>query len=149
MQNLGWKRRLTEYIRTTGGHVTAPRLRVAEVFFDMDGHPGIEELHRAVEKRYPGTGGATVYRTMKLLCDSGLACTRDFGDGFARYEALDPAGHHDHLICTACGKIIEFGEEAIEELQEHVSRRHGFQMRDHRLDIYGLCRECAKIEGVG
>ena len=139
-----WKRRLTEYIQSTGGHVTAPRMRVAEVFFAMDGHPGIEDLAKEVGRHHPGIGNATIYRTMRLLCDSGLVSMREFGDGFARYEAVHPEEHHDHLICTRCGTIIEFGEEAIEELQENVTRRHGFVMRDHRLEIYGTCRECTR-----
>jgi len=141
-----WKRRLTEYIRAAGGHVTAPRMRVAEVFFSIAGHPGIEELATEVHKRHKGIGNATVYRTMRLLCDSGLAVMREFGDGFARYEARNPEAHHDHIICTHCGKIIEFGEDAIEELQENVTRRHGFLMKSHRLEIYGLCGECLKAE---
>ncbi len=138
----GWKSKLTDHIRTTGGRITRPRMRVAEVFFSMAGHPGVEELAAEVRRRYKGIGYATVYRTIRMLCDSGLVAAREFGEGFARYEALGPQGHHDHLICTRCGTIVEFEDPGIEELQERVSKTHGFQMERHRLEIYGLCPDC-------
>lgn len=125
--------------------MTPQRARVAEVFFAMGGHPGVEDLVAEVRKRHPRIGPATVYRTMKLLCDAGLVGMREFGEGFARYEALAPEGHHEHLICTGCGRIIEFDEEAIEALQERVTRRYGFEMHHHRLDIWGLCRDCVRV----
>ena len=137
-----WRTRLKEHIRTAGGRVTGPRMRVAEVFFGMKGHPGVEELAAEVRKRDKGIGYATVYRTMKLLCESGLVALREFGEGFARYEVQAPAEHHDHLICTSCGRIIEFEDDGIEALQERVTRKHGFEMKHHRLDIYGLCSDC-------
>lgn len=129
--------------------MTPQRARVAEVFFAMGGHPGVEDLVAEVRKRHPGIGPATVYRTMRLLCDSGLVGMREFGEGFARYEALVPEGHHEHLICTGCGRIIEFDEEAIEALQERVTRRYGFEMHHHRLDIWGLCRDCVRVRDRG
>jgi len=137
-----WKARFTKYIRSTGGRVTRPRLCVAEVFFSMGGHPGVEELLVEVRSRHKGIGAATVYRTMKLLCDAGLVASRQFGEGFSRYETEGPEGHHDHLICTSCGKIVEFEDEAIEELQVRVSQRYDFIMERHRLDIFGICPTC-------
>ena len=88
-------------------------------------------------RRHKGIGHATIYRTMKVLCDSGLVAVREFGEGFSRYEAVIPDCHHDHLICTSCGRVIEFADAGIESLQERVTREHGFEMRDHRLQIYG------------
>lgn len=143
--DVGWRARLERFVREQGGRMTPQRRQVAEVFFSMGGHPGIEDLVAEVRKRYPGIGAATVYRTMKLLCDSGLVEMREFGERFARYEALLPEEHHDHLICTGCGRIIEFGEEAIEALQERVTQRYGFEMHHHRLDIWGLCRDCVRV----
>lgn len=145
-----WKARLTEHIRASGGRITAPRMRVAEIFFRMKGHPGVEELAAEVHKRYKGIGYATVYRTMKLLVESGLVAAREFtGEGFARYEAQTGDGHHDHLICTCCGRIEEFEDPAIESMQARVSERHGFQMEHHRMEIYGVCAECQATQAGG
>jgi len=134
--------RLTDHIRTEGGRVTQPRLRVAEVFFGMRGHPGVEEVAEAVHRRWPGIGNATVYRTLHLLSEAGLIEARQFGEGFARYEAAATREHHDHLVCTACGAILEFEDDAIEDLQRRASERHGFLMKSHRMEIYGLCAKC-------
>jgi Fur family ferric uptake transcriptional regulator len=122
--------------------MTSTRMRVAEVFFGMEGHPGVEALAVEVQRRHPGIGQATVYRTMKLLCDSGLVVPLEFGEGFARYEALAPEEHHDHLVCEMCGGVVEFIVEEIEALQNAVTERHGFMPTHHRLEIYGLCRKC-------
>ncbi len=138
----GWKERLTAHIRVHGGRVTRPRLQVAEVFFGLRGHPGVEEVAAAVHKRWPGVGNATVYRTLHLLNDAGLVEARQFGEGFARYEAAATHEHHDHLVCTACGAILEFEDDAIEDLQHKISDRHGFLMKSHRMEIYGLCAKC-------
>ena len=145
----GWRTRLTTHIRTTGGRVTEPRLRVAEVFFGLKGHPGVDEVARAVHARWPGIGNATVYRTLHLLAEAGLVESRQFGEGFARYEAAASREHHDHLVCTACGAILEFEDPAIEEAQRLVAERHGFRMQGHRLDIYGACATCQKAGAEG
>jgi Fur family ferric uptake transcriptional regulator len=137
-----WKTRLTDHIREHGGRVTGPRMKVAEVFFGMKGHPGVEELAAEVHKRHQGIGNATIYRTMKLLCEAGLVRAGDFGNGFSRYEPVLPRAHHDHLICTGCGRIVDFEDHTIEALQETVSLTHGFRMDDHKLEIYGLCSRC-------
>jgi Fe2+ or Zn2+ uptake regulation protein len=89
-----------------------------------------------------GIGFSTVYRTMKLLCESGLVSERHFRDGEALYENVSE--HHDHCICTSCGKIIEFENEKIEELQEAVARKFGFRLVTHKMELYGLCAECRK-----
>jgi Fur family ferric uptake transcriptional regulator len=140
-----WKDCLTEYIRGQGGRVTPTRLQIAEVFFSMDGHPGIEDIAEEVRRRHPGTGGASIYRTMRLLCDAGLAEECQFGDGFSRFEAKGApggTGHHDHLICLDCGEIVEFGDPEIERLQDRAAELHGFEIRSHRLEIFGICGKC-------
>jgi Fur family transcriptional regulator, ferric uptake regulator len=144
-----WRARLTAHIRATGGRVTGPRLRVAEVFFGLKGHPGVEEVARAVHGRWPGIGHATVYRTLHLLAQAGLVESRQFGEGFARYEAAASREHHDHIVCTACGAILEFEDPAIEEMQKRVAENHGFHMLGHRLDIYGVCPACRKSGAQG
>jgi Fur family ferric uptake transcriptional regulator len=92
---------------------------------------------------------ATVYRTMKLLAESGLASARQFGDGQTRYEAAAGRGHHDHLICTGCGAIVEFANARIESLQSLVARRHGFEVENHKLELYGRCGRCRRAARTG
>jgi len=141
-----WKTILMEHVRVHGGRMTPRRMQIAEVFFSMHGHPGIEALTDEVRRRFPGIGEATVYRTMNLLCEAGLAEERQFGEGYSRFEpALEPdgrSGHHDHLICLSCGAIVEFGDPEIERLQDRAAAQHGFEISSHRLEIYGKCAAC-------
>ena len=100
------------------------------------------ELLAKVRASDPRVGYATVYRTLKLLTECGVANERRFGDGLTRYELADETTHHDHLICTGCEKIVEFENEEIERLQEEVATRNGFTIKTHRLELYGLCARC-------
>ena len=87
-------------------------------------------------------GLVTVYRTLKLLMEAGLAHERQFGEGRALFEHASSERHHDHMICTHCGKITEFENCEIEALQEEVARRLGFTIQYHKLELYGRCSEC-------
>lgn len=118
------------------------RNAIVETFFAMGGHVAVDELIARVRQTDPRVSVATVYRTMKLLTECGLAIARHFGEGQTRYEPAMRRHHHDHLICTACGAIVEFESERIEELQDRVARRHGFEVEHHRLEIYGRCVRC-------
>lgn len=89
-------------------------------------------------------GFATVYRTLKLLCECGLGRELKFEDGTARYEHLYGHRYHDHLVCTRCGRFVEVVDPEIERLQEKLAKRHGFQPERHWLEIYGVCRKCKK-----
>jgi len=97
-----------------------------------------------VRQKHPRIGYATVYRTLKLLAECGLAEQRHFGDGQTRYEQSDSREHHDHLICTECGAILEFEDPGIERLQLKVAKEHNFTIQRHRLEIYGQCAKCSK-----
>jgi Fur family ferric uptake transcriptional regulator len=109
----------------------------------------VEDVVARVRRDDPHVSVATVYRTMKLLADCGLAIPRQFGgDGQTRYEAAAGRAHHDHLICTRCGEIVEFANERIEHLQELVARRHGFEVESHRLELYGRCASCRRAEAT-
>ncbi|QQR92064.1 MAG: transcriptional repressor [Myxococcales bacterium] len=121
---------------------TGQRRLVTDVFFRTGGHQSIEELLAMVREEDPKVGYATVYRTLKLLTESGIANEHHFGDGFTRYEIALKGDHHDHLICTACGKIVEFEQDRIEELQEQVANKHGFKLSSHKHELYGLCPNC-------
>ena len=136
------RERLSEWIAEKGLKATRQRDVIVDTFFESTGHLSVDELLAEVTKRDPHIGAATVYRTMKILTDAGLASARHFDDGQTRYEpALDRA-HHDHLICTGCHQIIEFENERIEELQDLVAAQHGFIVTRHKLELYGLCKDC-------
>ena len=126
---------------------TNQRRVVTETFFESPGHVSIEELLAQVRNRDRGVGYATVYRTLKLLAESGIANERHFGDGVTRYEIAHLHDHHDHLICQECGKIVEFENERIERMQEQIAQEHGFLLRSHKHELYGVCVDCAPKMG--
>jgi Fur family transcriptional regulator, ferric uptake regulator len=135
--------RFREHLRRERLKSTAQRDTIAKVFLTIHRHISVEELYQEVKRRNPRIGYATVYRTLKLLTECGLAVERHFRDGEARYES-GQKGHHDHLICEACGKIIEFEEPRIEAMQEEVARRLSFRLTGHKMELYGLCRDCQR-----
>ena len=135
---------LTEYLAGQGLKSTSQRDTILKIFVEAGQHLSAEELYARVKKTNPGIGYATVYRTLKLLADAGMAEERHFEDGFTRYEFKATEGHHDHLICTKCGDIIEFENERIEFLQQDVAKKNGFLVQSHKLEIYGLCSVCQK-----
>ena len=133
---------LTTHMERRGLRSTDQRKLIVETFFHSDNHVSIEELLAQVRSKDPRVGYATVYRTLKLLAECGVANERRFGDGLTRYELADDANHHDHLICLECGDITEFEEAQIEELQERVARKYGFDLRSHKHELYGVCPRC-------
>lgn len=137
-----------QHLRKSGLKSTSQRDVIARVFFASDTHISVEELYNEVKRVNARIGYATVYRTMKLLTECGLAIERHFRDGEARYERAEDS-HHDHLICEACGKIVEFEEEQIEVLQRQVARRLGFELRGHKMELYGVCRDCRRGAAAG
>ncbi len=135
---------LTEYLTGQGLRSTSQRDAILRVFVNAGRHVSAEELYAQVRKVHPGIGYATVYRTLKLLAGAGIAEERRFEDGFTRYEYKATKEHHDHLICTKCGAILEFENERIESLQQDVARKNRFKVTSHKLELYGLCSECQK-----
>ncbi len=127
---------------------TAQREAIVREFLATKEHVSIDELLRRVRLTHPSVGYATVYRTLRLLKEIGIADERHFGDGKALYEPIGEH-HHDHLICTRCGKIVEFENDAIETLQLGVAREHGFVISGHKMELYGLCSDCQKTERKG
>ena len=136
--------RFREFIRASGLKTTRQREDIAEWFFRNKGHMSADQIYRDVKAVSPGIGFSTVYRTMKLLVESGLVQERHFGDGEALYENV--SAHHDHCICTTCGKIIEFENPQIEALQQSIAERFGFRLSSHKMELYGVCRECGAKE---
>jgi Fur family ferric uptake transcriptional regulator len=130
-------------LRERGLKSTAQRDDIAKVFFATDRHFSVDDLYTAVRKVNPRVGYATVYRTLKLLKECGLAAERHFDDGQARYEPTEEtAQHHDHIICERCGKIVEFNSEELERQQERIARFLGFVVSRHRMELYGICSDC-------
>jgi Fur family ferric uptake transcriptional regulator len=135
-----WKAYLDEHKLNT----TQQRELIVDYFLRSHDHVSIDDLLGKVRKRNSKVGYATVYRTLKLLVEAGLAAERQFGDGQARFEIS--GDHHDHLICTQCGQIVEFEDDEIEDLQERVAARFGFELVRHKHELYGVCRECRKAQ---
>ena len=131
-----------EYLKSKSLKQTSHRKFILEIFLAGEGHRSVEEIYRRVREEDSRIGYTTVYRTMKLLGDAGLARELDLADGLTRYEHLYNHKHHDHLVCTECGTSIEFFNEEIEKMQDAASTRLGFKVLDHKLQIYGLCSDC-------
>ena len=123
-----------------GLRMTAPRRIIAEVLDSARDHPDVEELHARANARDPRISLATVYRTVKLFEEAGILEKVDFGDGRARYEDAE-RDHHDHLIDLESGRVIEFVDAEIEALQERIARKLGYELRGHRMELYGVKRE--------
>ncbi len=134
--------RFTHFLSERGLRLTGQRRIIGDLFFRFEGHHSAEEIARRVREAHPGIGQATVYRTLKLLREAGLATGMNTGDGLARYESPFRRSHHDHLVCRHCGRIVEFENDQIEELQQRVAERHGFVVTDHRLELFGVCGAC-------
>lgn len=137
---------LNEHMSKKGLRSTDQRRLIVETFFQSAHHISIEELLAEVRRDDAKIGYATVYRTLKLLTECGVAFERKFGDGLTRYELADDEGHHDHLICTVCGEISEFEEPLIEKLQEQVAKAHGYVLQSHKLELYGVCNSCRRSD---
>ena len=133
---------LEEYISVNNLKITKQRLTVLKIFLESKDHVSVEELYNIVLKTEPKIGLATVYRTLALLTKSGLALEMDFGDGQKRYESSYKSVHHDHMVCTECGKILEFNHPLIEKYQEEVAKQKNFKITSHKLDLFGLCQDC-------
>ena len=133
------QRALARYLEEHNLKQTKQREAILEVFLSVTGHITGEEIYRKVREAHPGIGYTTVYRTMKLLCEAGLAHEHNF-DGTARYEIAHE--HHDHLVCTRCGKIVEFECQKIESAQDRIAADYGFLVLRHRHELYGHCADC-------
>jgi Fur family ferric uptake transcriptional regulator len=134
------------HIQRAGLKRTAQRELILEVFLRTEEHLSSEDLYRLVQREDPAIGQTTVYRTLKLLTDAGLAREVRFGDGRTRYEHNYKHPHHDHMICTECGKTIEFFSADLEKLQDKIAARHEFEITNHTLRMFGYCSDCRSSE---
>ena len=133
-----------EHIQKKGLKRTAQRDLILDIFLRVEEHLSSEDLYRLVQKEDPTIGQTTVYRTLKLLSEAGLAREVRFGDGRTHYEHNYKQQHHDHMICSECGKIIEFYSAELEALQDAMAAKHRFEVTQHLLRIIGICSECRR-----
>ena len=108
----------------------------------------MDAIIRRLRERNEAVGTATVYRTLEVLVESGLVRAHDFGEGFKRYEPMSAQAHHEHLICERCGNVVEFQNERLERMLPSIADEHAFQHSRHRVEIYGVCRDCLRRELV-
>lgn len=143
-----WREILRRHIKNEGLRLTPQRMSIAEAFFATSAgqHVNIDELYQRVRASNSSIGYATVYRTLKLLEECGLASAAQFGNKTTLFEPANPGveDHHDHLICTECGLIVEFENPEIEVLQDRMAQEHGFELTHHKMELYGRCAQCIK-----
>ena len=130
-----------DYIKQFNLRWTSQRKLVLDVFLQQSGHVPIDDIYDGVREEDPTIGIATIYRTMKLLVESGLAEVHSFNNK-TTYERLFQVRHHDHLICKICKKTVEFEHPLIEKYQLEICQQHSFTLKSHRMDLYGICKDC-------
>jgi Fur family transcriptional regulator, ferric uptake regulator len=135
-----------KHIQKQGLKRTSQRDLILDVFLRTEKHLSSEDLYRLVREQDPNIGQTTVYRTLKILSEAGLAREVRFGDGITHYEHNYKHQHHDHMICSQCGKIIEFFSAELEAIQDAMAAKHKFEVTQHLLRIIGKCADCRREE---
>jgi Fur family ferric uptake transcriptional regulator len=136
------KETLVAHIRDKGLRQTKQRETILDAFLSAGRHITAGELHESISREHPEIGFATIQRNLNLFCESGIADEIKIGRQKTRYEQKIGHEHHDHLICTKCGTFIEVSDPKIEKLQERLAEANGFTPLRHKLEIYGICRNC-------
>lgn len=124
--------------------VTRQRDLVAAALFGADGHLSAEALERRLREQGHPIGTATVYRTLDVLVEAGLARAHDFGTGVRRFEPLTGNSDHGHFVCTRCGTVTEFADDRLDRIVGFVADEHGFLLHRRRVELHGLCRDCQR-----
>ena len=135
---------LHRHLKRVGLKQTAQRDTILRTFLETREHLSLNELHRLVREKDGRIGFTTVYRTLKLFTECGLASEVAFHDGIARYEHQYNRRSHHHMVCTDCGSSVEFFSAEVERLQEEIGRRHHYMATRHTFQIYGICEDCRK-----
>ncbi len=130
-------------LKNKGMKYTEQRAIILQILLNIDDHLNAEEVLEIVKEEYPEQkiGIATIYRTLNFLEEVNLITSISFGKDGKKYEG-NTNKHHDHIICTSCGKIVEFLDEEIERKQEKIAKENGFKITDHTMQIFGICSEC-------
>ena len=144
MANVREKEQFLQFLRGRGQRVTGERLALFDEIFSQHGHIDAEALLDAMKQRGMKISRATVYRNLDLLVESGLARKQRLGSRGFLYEHVHAGQQHDHLVCTGCGRVVEFVSPGIAALQAEICRAHGFLPMRHTLQISGLCNRCAE-----
>ncbi len=134
---------LKTIVKKRGLKYSAQREQILKVLFNAKNHLTPEEIYQEVKKENSSIGLATVYRTLSFLEREEMVSSISFGSEGKKYE-LNRGEHHDHMICIKCGKIIEFFDEELEQLQEEIAQRASFKLITHQMNMYGICNECQK-----
>jgi Fur family ferric uptake transcriptional regulator len=132
-----------QVLRENGHRLTPQRMLVIEALHNADRHISAEEIYKQLHRRYPYANISTVYRTLELLKELNLVTEADFGEGRVRYHVAEK-GHHHHLVCQSCGKIIELEESLLRPLEHTLLQKYGFDADLRHLAISGRCGECCK-----
>jgi Fur family ferric uptake transcriptional regulator len=135
---------LNSYLQENGLKHSRQREIILEHFLDTSGHMTVDDLYRVIHRKHPGIGRTTIYRALKLFVDAQLASSIELKDGLTRFEHKYRHAHHDHMICTECGTILEFVSPEIERLQDEIAEAYGFSIDSHRHQIFGLCQKCTR-----
>jgi Fur family transcriptional regulator, ferric uptake regulator len=135
---------LHEHLKKVGLKHTAQRDTILRTFLETREHLSTNELHRLVQKRDAGIGFTTVYRTLKLLADCGLASAVAFHDGIARFEHQYNRRNHHHMVCTECASSVEFFSPEVGDLEHEIGRKYHYATTSHTFQIYGICEDCRK-----
>jgi Fur family ferric uptake transcriptional regulator len=138
---------LHRHLKQVGLKQTAQRDTILRTFLETREHLSTDELHRLVKKKDPRIGITTVYRTLKLLAECGLASEVAFHDGIARYEHQYNRRSHHHMVCTECGSSVEFFSAEVERLEQEIGRKHHYVTTRHTFQVYGVCEDCRKKNG--
>jgi Fur family ferric uptake transcriptional regulator len=136
-----------KHLRKVGLKHTGQRDTILRTFVETRDHLSTDELFRLVKKKDSRIGFTTVYRTLKLLTECGLASEVAFHDGVARYEHQFYRRNHHHMVCTQCGSSVEFFSPEIEKVEKDIGRKHHYRTTRHSFQIFGLCEQCAENEG--
>jgi Fur family ferric uptake transcriptional regulator len=131
-----------DYIKAEGLKSTAQRTAILQAFLSTDRHVSVEDVYLIVNRSKRKVGFATVYRTMKLIADCGLAREVRFDDGISRFEHTVGRRHHHHLVCKKCRKVIEFSSTEMDAIEQAIAKTHGFEPESHRFEIFGVCKDC-------
>jgi Fur family transcriptional regulator, ferric uptake regulator len=135
---------LHQHLKRVGLKHTAQRDTILHAFLGTREHLALNELHRLVQKKDARIGFTTVYRTLKLLVECGLASEVAFHDGIARYEHQYNRRSHHHMVCTQCGSSVEFFSPEVDHLEQEIGRKYRYETTRHTFQIYGLCEDCRK-----
>ncbi len=133
---------VAKYLKEHDFKLTNQRRKIIETVFVSHDHFTADDLYDVLREKGESISKATIYRTLSLLCESGLVESRDFGRGQLYYEHVLGHDHHDHLICNGCGKVVEFKNADLEKLQGKVAKARGFRIESHSLRLFGRCKAC-------